>query len=64
MSPKFYADADMWRFLKDQKGVVSVEFALCAIVFFSVFVMSFEVCRIQVASMLLERCVKEKVASG
>ncbi len=49
----------MERFWKNRRGALTVEFALNVALFVAVFVMSFEVCRVQVVGMLLERCVSD-----
>lgn len=49
----------MTRLWRDKRGVIAVEFALCVAVFIAVFLMSVEVFRVQMASMLLERCVSD-----
>ncbi len=49
----------MKQLFRDDRGVITVEFALCLAVFVAVFLMSVEVFRVQMASMLLERCVSD-----
>jgi hypothetical protein len=43
--------------IRDRRGVLTVEFALSVVLFLAVFLMAFEACRVQVATMLLERCI-------
>ena len=44
----------MKQLFRDDRGVITVEFALCLAVFVAVFLMSVEVFRVQMASMLLD----------
>jgi hypothetical protein len=45
--------------IRDRRGVMTIEFALSLVLFLAVFLMAFEVCRVQVATVILERCVAD-----